>query len=235
MSELLGDDDMNQPKSEHGTMNSYIVGFVLSLIFTAIPYYLVVSHAISGNILLATILLFAVLQMFVQVIFFLHLGRERGPRWQLVFFAGTVGIILMVVVGSLWIMSHLHYNMAPADTAKKLVEKEGIYEIGGEKTGACHGDHKNYVITIENSVASPSHTTARKCDTLTFTNKDKSAREITFGSHPQHGSYAGETEVPVRKERNKTITLSATGTYQFHDHFDPKVTGSFTVIPQNSH
>lgn len=42
--------------SEHGTTSAYIVGFVLSLIFTIIPYYAVVNKVISGNALVAFIL-----------------------------------------------------------------------------------------------------------------------------------------------------------------------------------
>ncbi|HJQ08270.1 MAG TPA: cytochrome o ubiquinol oxidase subunit IV [Candidatus Saccharimonadales bacterium] len=218
----------------HGTTKSYTIGFVLSLIFTCIPYYLVVEKVVSGNVLLATILGFAVLQMIIQIVFFLHLGREKSPHWQLLFFISTIGIILVVVMGSLWIMHHLHYNMTPvtlADVSKKLVEKEGIYQIGGEKTGACQGAHANLKVVIKNGQVAPAHTAARVCDTLTFINEDSVVREMTFGTHPRHGAYAGESELTVRKGRGKTITLTEPGTYQFHDHLHEETAGSFTVTP----
>jgi cytochrome o ubiquinol oxidase subunit IV len=220
--------------SEHGTTISYVVGFILSLVFTFIPYYLVVEHVLSGAVLLATILGFAVLQMLVQIVFFLHLGREKGPRWQLIFFVSTVGIILVVVGGSLWIMTHLHYNMSPvtpADASKKLVEGEGIAQIGGEKTGACHGRQANHKIIIKNGQVSPLHTQARVCDSLTFINEDDQAREMTFGTHPNHGVYGGESELTVRKGRAKSITLTEPGIYMFHDHLHAETAGYFTVDP----
>lgn len=218
--------------SEHGSMKSYVIGFILSLVFTFIPYYLVVSQKLTGSILLATILGFGVLQMLVQIFFFLHLGRGPKPLYNVVFFVSTVGIILVVVGGSIMIINNLRYNMAPAEQTKKLTNGEGIYQIGGEKTGACRGVHANHKVTIANGQVNPAHTEARACDTLTFINQDDKGREITFGSHPDHGVYAGEDELQVRKKRGKTMTLSETGTYNFHDHLDPTVKGSFTVAPR---
>lgn len=215
--------------SEHGTIHSYVVGFLLSLVLTIIPYYMVVNKTISGFALLATILGVAVLQMIIQIVFFLHLGRGPKPFYNVAFFVSTVGIILIVVGGSIFIMNNLHYTMAPTEKSKKLIEKEGIYQIDGEKTGACRGQHANHKVNIKNGQVSSLHTFAQKCDTMTFINEDDAMREITFGTHPEHGAYAGETDLPVRKGRGKTITLNQTGTYQFHDHLDPNVIGSFTV------
>lgn len=216
-------------KDEHGTTKSYIIGFLLSLVFTAIPYYLVVNKTVTGNALLATILSFAVLQMIIQILFFLHLGRGPKPLYNVIFYIGTVGAIVVVVVGSIFIMNHLHYNMIPADKSKMLAEDEGIYQLGGEKTGACRGTHTRHKVTIEDGVVTPAYIEARLCDSLTFINKNSKVREMTFGPHPQHGTYAGESEVSVRKGRGKTIILNQLGTYQFHDHLDPDAGGSFTV------
>lgn len=217
-------------ESKHGSMLSYVVGFLLSLICTFIPYQLVVNQKLTGTALLVTILGFAVVQMIVQVTFFLHLGRGPKPNWNLFFFVATVGIILMVVGGSVFIMSNLYRNMSPSDQTKKLIGGEGIYQIGGEETGACHGQYTNHRVVIKNAKASPVFTEAYKCDTLTFINEDDEIREMTFGSHPAHGVYAGEKELIIKKDRSKTITLSETGTYRFHDHLDADIAGQFTVM-----
>lgn len=217
--------------SEHGSIHSYIVGFLLSLVFTFIPYYMVVNKTVSGTPLLVTILGIAVLQMIIQIVFFLHLGRGPKPLYNISFFVSTVGIILVVVGGSIFIMNNLQYNMSPTEVTLKLIEKEGIYQIYGAKTGACQGVNRKHIVTISNGKISPFYTEARLCDTLTFLNEDDEVRNITFGTHPQHASYAGETELSVRKGRGKTITLNQEGKYQFHDHDDPDVAGEFTVLP----
>lgn len=220
-----------KPKEEHGTTQFYIIGFVLSLIFTFIPYYLVVNKTFSGSTLLATILGFAVLQMLIQIFFFLHLGRGPKPLYNVVFFASTVGIILVVVGGSVLIINNLNYNMLPTDQVKKIIDDEGIYQIGGEKTGACEGQHDNHKITIKYGQVSPLYTVASKCDTLTFINEDNELLDIAFGEHPNHDAYAGKTDLLVREGQNKTITLSESGTYEFHNHLHEETAGSFTVTP----
>jgi cytochrome o ubiquinol oxidase operon protein cyoD len=220
-------------RKEHGTTRSYVIGFILSLVFTIIPYYLVVEKVVSGNALLATILVFAVLQMIVQIVFFLHLGREKKPYWQTGFFVSTVGIILVVIAGSLWIISHLRGNMSPItseDDAKRLVEDEGIYQIEGEKTGACQGQHATYKVTLKGDTISPSHIEARLCDKITFINEDDDARYIMFGSFEEPEAYGGEDMLTVRKGRAKTITLGEPGTHQFHDHKNPETVGNFIVV-----
>lgn len=218
-------------QGEHGTVQSYVIGFLLSLLFTLIPYYLVVNQLLPSSPLLTTILVIAVVQMIIQIVFFLHLGRGPKPLYNVVFFVSTVGIILVVVVGSIWIMHHLNYNMTPQDMSKKLIEKEGVHQIHGEETGACRGNKANHRVTISSGMVSPLHTEARLCDTLTFINEDDMVREIMFGTYPERQTYGGETYLTVRKGRSKTIALNQEGTYQFHDHIDPAVTGHFTVLP----
>ncbi|HZM63849.1 MAG TPA: cytochrome o ubiquinol oxidase subunit IV [Candidatus Saccharimonadales bacterium] len=217
--------------TEHGTTASYIVGFILSLLFTIIPYLLVTKHKVSGTSLLATVLGFALLQMIIQLVFFLHLGREKKPYWQSSFLVATVGLILVVVVGSLWIMHHLHYNMVPTEASKKLVNDEAIYQIGGEQTGACQTMGPNHQITIKDGQISPTHIAAQKCDTLSFVNQDDEAHHIMFGSFEEPQPYAGEDMLSLRKGRAKTITLSEQGTHTFHDHMHPETSGGFTVLP----
>lgn len=216
-------------ETPHGTVKSYILGFILSLLFTAIPYYMVVNQTVTGSTLFATILGFAFLQMAVQIFFFLHLGRGPKPFYNVGFFVGTFGAILVVVVGSVYIMDHLMYNMAPAEKTMKLAEDEGIYQVNGQKTGACRGVYPDHKVTFRDGVASPGFIQAGLCDTLTFVRGDDVERQITFGTHARHETYAGEADLRLRKGRGTTITLGKAGTYQFHDCLNPETAGYFTV------
>lgn len=217
-------------KQQHGSVKSYLIGFILSVIFSIIPYYLVVNQVVTGNLLLVTILEFAVIQTIIQITFFLHIGRGPKPDWNLYFFVFTVGIILIVAGGSIFIMNQLNYNMSPASQVKKIVNDEGIYQIGGELTGACQQVNTNHVITIQNNQVYPYFTEAFQCDTITFINLDENEVKIAFGEHDQHINYAGEDEITVSKSRNETITLSETGNYVFHNHYLEETAGEFTVI-----
>lgn len=88
---------------------SYIVGFVLSVVATIIAYLFVVNHVWPMQVLVYVIMGLAVVQLTVQVVFFLHIGR--GSRLKLVTFGFALLVILIVVVGSIWIMNNLDYNM----------------------------------------------------------------------------------------------------------------------------
>jgi cytochrome o ubiquinol oxidase subunit IV len=111
----------------HSTLRSYITGFILSIVFTLLAYFAVVSHLVSGGVLIVIIIGFAIVQLMVQLIFFLHIGQESKPRWNLTFFLSTASIVLLIVVASLWIMNHLNYNMmSPASMDQQILKGEGI-------------------------------------------------------------------------------------------------------------
>ncbi len=218
-------------KREHGTVKNYVIGFGLSLLFTLIPYFLVANQVVTGEALYLTIITFALLQAIIQVFFFLHLGRERNPRWQSGFLAATVGGIIVVTVGTTIILYHLHTNMTPSAEALKAAEDEGIAQVGGQDTGACVGPYVLHKVTITNGVASPSHTNARKCDRIEFKDADSGVRDIAFGSYPHHEVYGGVEDLIISRDQNQTLILDELGTYSFHDHLHEQTTGSFTVKP----
>lgn len=114
-------------KHELTQTQSYIAGFAFSLILTAIPYYIVVNETMSDNALLFSLMGYAVLQFCVQIYFFLHLGSESKPRWKLANLVFMLSVILFIVIGTLWIMNNLNYNMMhmdPKATEQKLLEDQ---------------------------------------------------------------------------------------------------------------
>lgn len=111
----------------HSSLKSYTTGFILSIILTLIPYLIVVEKLLAGALLIVTIILFAVVQLLVQAIFFLHLGQESKPRWNLMIFLFMLIIVGILVLGTLWIMYNLDYNMmSPMETNKFIEEEERI-------------------------------------------------------------------------------------------------------------
>lgn len=109
-------------------MKSYLTGYLISIFLTLGAYFSVVGKLFSGNMLTAVILIFAIFQLVVQLVFFLHLRNEKNPRWNLILFLSTASIILIIVVASLWIMANLNYNMTPQDMEEVLILKEGIHK-----------------------------------------------------------------------------------------------------------
>jgi len=106
---------MSKAASEHGTLKSYWLGFILSIGLTLAAYWAVVGKLIAGKILIGTLLALALAQTVVQLVLFLHLGQESKPRWNLLVFLFMLSVLLILVFGSLWIMYHLNYNMMPTE------------------------------------------------------------------------------------------------------------------------
>lgn len=92
----------------------YVFGYVYSVLLTVEAYLLVTNEVFSGFTLIAVLLCLAFVQLVVQLVFFLHLGSESKPRWNLVAFLFMALVLLIVVIGSLWIMENLNYNMMPS-------------------------------------------------------------------------------------------------------------------------
>ena len=95
----------------HGSLKSYIIGFILSIILTLIPYYIVTTHAMSVTLTYAMVLLFAVLQFIIQVVFFLHVSEGQDSKWNIMALVFTIVVLLILIFGSMWIMYNLDYNM----------------------------------------------------------------------------------------------------------------------------
>ncbi|HEX5429471.1 MAG TPA: cytochrome o ubiquinol oxidase subunit IV [Patescibacteria group bacterium] len=107
------------------TVFKYVLGLLLSIFLTLLAYKLVVDQTFAGNKLIFAILTLALVQLVVQLIFFLHVGSEPRPHWNLAMFVSTVGLILIIVVGSLWIMANLNYNMTPQQIQDYITSQEG--------------------------------------------------------------------------------------------------------------
>lgn len=95
----------------HGTVKSYITGFILSVILTVIPFWLVMEHSLPKPTIIMIIVALAVVQIIVQLVYFLHMNTKSEEGWNFISMVFTILIIAILVVGSLWVMFHLNSNM----------------------------------------------------------------------------------------------------------------------------
>ncbi|MDB5171051.1 MAG: putative cytochrome ubiquinol oxidase chain cyoD [Candidatus Saccharibacteria bacterium] len=111
-----------------GTLKSYATGFILSVVVTLAAYSLVVHHVFTGWDLVFALIALALVQLLIQLIFFLHLGNESKPRWNLIVFSFMMVVVLIVAIGTLWIMDNLDYNHGhtPSETDNSIIRDELI-------------------------------------------------------------------------------------------------------------
>nr|WP_217365290.1 MULTISPECIES: cytochrome C oxidase subunit IV family protein [Brevibacillus] len=89
-------------------MKSYVTGFICSIVLTIIPIVVLVNNWLEGLGSTIVFLAAALLQFIVQLVFFMHLKDEEKPRYNLMSLLLGIFIVLLIVVGSIWIMM---YNM----------------------------------------------------------------------------------------------------------------------------
>lgn len=99
--------------TESGSFKAYLLGFVLSILLTLSSFYLVMEKSLSGWTLLFTISGLALIQAIVQLVLFLHLGKEKKPRLNLLIFLFMALVLVIIVFGSIWIMENLNYRTMP--------------------------------------------------------------------------------------------------------------------------
>jgi cytochrome o ubiquinol oxidase operon protein cyoD len=111
-------DDHPQPEgshaASHGSLKSYLIGFVASVILTAIPFWLVMTGQLaSAQATGLTIMAFAVVQIIVHIFCFLHVDAKAEGGWTMMALIFTLVMVVIVLSGSLWVMYNLNSNMMP--------------------------------------------------------------------------------------------------------------------------
>ena len=107
-------DDHHGHAPAHGTFGSYMIGFGLSVILTAIPFWLVMTGVLGDKQLTAFIILgFAVVQILVHMIYFLHMNTRSEGGWTMLALIFTIVLVVITLSGSIWVMYHLNHNMMP--------------------------------------------------------------------------------------------------------------------------
>ncbi|MDP9604137.1 cytochrome o ubiquinol oxidase subunit IV [Variovorax sp. NFACC27] len=98
----------------HSTFKGYMTGFVLAVILTAIPFWLVMAKVFDKpNTTALVILAFAVVQIVVHMVYFLHMDAKSEGGWNMLALIFTLVLVVITLAGSLWVMYHMNTNMMP--------------------------------------------------------------------------------------------------------------------------
>jgi cytochrome o ubiquinol oxidase operon protein cyoD len=106
--------DAHHTHADHGSLKSYVTGFVLAVILTVIPFLLVMDKAFDKSSTAGLVLLgFAAVQVVVHMVYFLHMNTKSEGGWSMLALIFTVMLVAIMFSGSLWVMYHLNNNMMP--------------------------------------------------------------------------------------------------------------------------
>ena len=108
--------DENESHESHEIMRSvrvYLVGLVLASGLSALSFYIAQSTLVWTPSIPIALSVLAIAQMGVHLVFFLHMTSGPDNINNLMALAFGLLIVMLLVFGSLWIMTHLNHNMMP--------------------------------------------------------------------------------------------------------------------------
>ncbi len=108
----------DEPASGHEIAEGllgYIVGLFLAALITAVAFFLVGTSLVWRPSIPVALLVLAVAQMGVHLVFFLHITTGPDNYNNVLALAFGVLIVGLIIIGSLWIMANMNHNMMPTD------------------------------------------------------------------------------------------------------------------------
>jgi len=101
-------------------VGGYITGFALAILLTIASFWVSGTNFIYGPALAVALLVLAVAQMGIHLVFFLHITTDPDNTNNVMALAFGVLIVCLIVFGSIWVMTHMNQNMMPIPMDKLL-------------------------------------------------------------------------------------------------------------------
>jgi cytochrome o ubiquinol oxidase operon protein cyoD len=112
------------PGQQHDSLlsevSSYLIGLVLALVLTATSFYVASTSILWGPGIAVGLVVLAVAQMGVHLVFFLHITSGPDNTNNVLALAFGILIVLLIMAGTLWIMANLAANMGPPEALTNL-------------------------------------------------------------------------------------------------------------------
>ena len=96
-------------------VRGYLIGLALATLLTCVSFYIARSTLVWQPSIPIALSVLAIAQMGVHVIFFLHITSGPDSINNIMALAFGLLIVMLLVFGSLWIMTHLDHNVMPIE------------------------------------------------------------------------------------------------------------------------
>ncbi len=107
-----GDEGTGKGAEGHGVL-PYVVGLALAVALTCVSFFIARTSLVWTPSIPVALGVLAVAQMGVHLVFFLHITTGPDNINNIMALAFGLLIVLLVMGGSIWIMSHMNHNMMP--------------------------------------------------------------------------------------------------------------------------
>jgi cytochrome o ubiquinol oxidase subunit IV len=113
--EVAPGDEFEAGGSPGQAIRSYLIGFALATVLTAVSFYLARSTLVWEPSIPIALSVLAIAQMGVHLVFFLHITAGTDSVNNVMALAFGLLVVILLVFGSLWIMMTLNHNMLPME------------------------------------------------------------------------------------------------------------------------
>ena len=138
----------------------------------------------------------------------------------------TIGVIVVLVILAGWYFLQSQKAQAPSPVPQVTTEEASPSTSEATETAQME---KN-VVTISSSGFMPQNITIKAGDTISWMNEDSESHQVQSAVHPTHQLYPPLNTVGLLKSgEKKSLSFPDAGTYKYHDHLNPSLTGSVTV------
>lgn len=127
MADIEANDAQSAPGDRRSNSDSistqvigYAIGLVLAVIMTAVSFAIVHSRLIWGPGIPIGLVVLAIGQMGIHLVFFLHVNTGPDSTNTVLALAFGLLIVFLVLAGSIFIMTNLNQNMLPMDQIMKM-------------------------------------------------------------------------------------------------------------------
>ena len=101
-------------------IRGYLVGLALATLLTCVSFYIAESTLVWQPSIPIALSVLALAQMGVHLVFFLHLTSGSDSVNNVLALAFGLLIVMLLVFGSLWIMTHLDHNVMPMERVMQM-------------------------------------------------------------------------------------------------------------------
>lgn len=101
-------------------LRGYLIGLALAALLTGVSFYIARSTLVWAPSIPIALSVLALAQMGVHLVFFLHITSGKDSINNVLALAFGVLIVMLLVFGSLWIMTNLNRNMLPMGEVMKM-------------------------------------------------------------------------------------------------------------------
>lgn len=108
---MSGNNHKHRATPIYGSAKQYVIGFIISIVLTVAPFFMVMNGGFAKGLTVAVLVITMIAQVWVQLVWFLHMKREDSQKWQVMSFWYTFLTIAILFIGSVWILSELHTFM----------------------------------------------------------------------------------------------------------------------------